>query len=122
MQELQKEIQMRMPVSNPPIFVLAKQIGENCTLETIFFKVLEERGRVREILITELMSHKYQDQEWAKKLVEGLLSNELHLFMQVSHQASLAKEMIDKDLSTKVWLDTLVEQGPFNDYMFPKYF
>jgi len=42
--------------------------------------------------------------------------------MQVSHQSQLAKELIDKDLSEKVWLDTLVEQGPFNDYMFPKYF
>jgi len=61
MQELQKEIQLRMAVSSPPLFILAKQIGENCTLETIFFKVLEERGRVREILITELMSLKYKD-------------------------------------------------------------
>ena len=76
---------------------------------------------MREQLIKE-MTRTYPDEAWAKTLVEGLISNELHLFMQVSHQTVIAKELIDKELTTNVWLDTLVEQGPFNDYMFPKYY
>lgn len=73
-----------MPLHFPPLFVLAKQVGENCSLESIFHKVLEERGSVREQLIKE-MTRTYPDEAWAKTLVEGLISNELHLFMQVSH-------------------------------------
>jgi hypothetical protein len=55
------------------------------------------------------MTRTYPDEAWAKTLVEGLISNELHLFMQVSHQTMIAKELIDKELTTNVWLDTLVE-------------
>ena len=63
---------------------------------------------MREHLIKE-MNRTYPEEAWAKTLVEGLVSNELHLFMQVSHQAVIAKELIDKELTTNVWLDTLVE-------------
>ena len=108
-----------MPLQAPPLFIITKQ--NNCTLDDLFYKILEDRGIIREKLIKHLIAN-YSKDDWSKVIVEGLVENSLHLFMQFSLQTTLAKEQIDKDLSSQIYIDTLIEQGPFNYYMFPKYF
>ena len=42
--------------------------------------------------------------------------------MQFSSQATHTIELIEKDLTENLIIDTIMEQGQFNDYMFTKYY
>jgi hypothetical protein len=104
---------------SPPLFVITKQLDS--TLDNLFYKILEQRGNIREAIIKYLRLS-YPSDEWSLSLIQGLLSDDLHLFMQFSYQTMLAIEMIEKELAENIVLDSIIEQGALNDYMFTKYF
>jgi hypothetical protein len=85
--EMQKEIQLSLDIWSPPIFIITKQI--DTTVDNLFYKVLEERGNVREQIISYLRT-KYSGTEWGDKIIGGLKSEKLHLFMQFTHETVLA--------------------------------
>jgi len=63
--EMQKEIQVRLPIMRPPLFIILKQL--NTTPEQLFYTTLEERGRVRDLMVERLTFS-----EPAKALAERL--------------------------------------------------
>jgi len=86
---------LRLSIRSPPLFVITKQL--DCTLDNLFYKILEERGHIREGIIQVLKTHCTED-SWAQALVTGLLNDELHLFMQFSLQTMLAMEALNQEL------------------------
>lgn len=82
--EMQKEIQLRLDIRSPPLFIILKQLN-NMSLDHLFYHVLEDRGIIREGVLNYL-KEKYPAEEWSLKLMTGLLNDELHLFMQYSHE------------------------------------
>jgi hypothetical protein len=97
-----------MPIRSPPLFVITKQVDTNLSVDNLFYKVLEQRGYIREAIILELKTS-FNSDEWAQNLIEGLKAETVHLFMQFSSQATETIELIEKDLSQNLVIDTIME-------------
>lgn len=90
-------------------------------MDTFFYKILESRGYIRNNLISHLKEN-YQDIEWANKIINDLEKEEVFLFMPFSHEALIARELIEKEFVESITLNVIVEEGKLNGYLMPKYF
>ena len=89
MGEIQKEIQLRLSLRSAPLFIITKQL--DTTIDNLFYRTLEERCIIREGVLR-YIEERHSGREWAHRIVEGLKSETLHLFMQFSHETLIALE------------------------------
>ena len=79
--DIQKEIQLRLEIRDPPLFIILKQV--DTTLENLFYRLLEERGNIRKGVLNYLRD-KYASDDWSHTLAATLNTNDVHLFMEFS--------------------------------------
>lgn len=90
-------------------------------MEDFFYKVLEERGNIS-IGVKAHLIECYSEKEWAQKLIAGIENDEVHMFMQLSHQAMLTMLDIEKELQTLIiFQDGMIEQVTLYAHMCTKY-
>ncbi|CDW90021.1 3-5 exonuclease family protein [Stylonychia lemnae] len=116
--DIQKEYNLQQKISDPPLFVVTKHLDVD--MDTFFYKVLEARANIRNEVVNHLCE-KYNDQDWAKQILEKIQEDELHMFMPFSHQSLIIRESIDKDLDKKLVINTICEQGQLYGHLATKY-
>eukprot|EP00347_Sterkiella_histriomuscorum_P014499 403360645 len=116
--DIQKEYQMRLKITEPPLFVVVKQLEVD--MDQFFYKVLEQRGNISQAVLKHLREN-HSESEWAQEIVRNIADDELHLFMPFSHQSLIARESIERELDRLIGINTICEQGQLYGYMATKY-